>query len=200
VGAALLVAVALGLFAMRGWLLTRATRRGTDVEPMVTTWGCGYAWPTSRMQYTASSFASSLVTAFRNLLWPERTLMAPAGSFPSAAHLETVAPDMAEHELFEPVFRGAARMFANVRTVSWGGEYGSSDAASSGPARGRGPVRVLVAGMVSALRRGSIQIRLFFIVLTLVLLFLVEAMSSPGRADPTIRHDIQQTHTMGVDR
>ncbi|MEK7755582.1 MAG: hypothetical protein AAB385_00005, partial [Planctomycetota bacterium] len=159
-----------------------------------------YAQPTPRMQYTASSFAFSLVMTFRSLLWPERALVAPAGSFPVAAHVETRAPDIAEHELFEPVFRGVARFFAMVRTVSWRGESESPGVAQSAAAHRRGPVRTLMAGMVSALRRGSIQVRLLFIVLTLVVLFLFEALSSRGRLHTTTGQDYQHTLSVGVDR
>jgi len=198
--AVLFVAAAGGLFVMRGWSLTHATRRDAGVSPRVATWGCGYAKPTPRMQYTASSFAALLVTTFRSLLWPERRLMAPAGSFPSAAHLETDAPDMAELELFKPVFGGAARLFAMVRTVSWRGEQESRDAARSGATHRHGPVRTLITGMISSLRRGSIQIRLLFIVLTLVVLFLFEAISSVGRVHTPTKQDNQPTVNIGVDR
>ncbi len=34
-------------------------------RPTVETWGCGYSLPNARMQYTSSSFAAPLVTAFR---------------------------------------------------------------------------------------------------------------------------------------
>jgi hypothetical protein len=129
------------------------------------------------MQYTASSFASFLVTTFRSLLWPERVIVAPAGSFPAAAHIETHAPDIAEHELFGPAFRGVARLFAMVRTVSWRGEQESPEAACWAAAHRRGPVKTLMAGMVAVLRRGSIQVRLLFIVLTLIVLFLCEAIA-----------------------
>lgn len=189
-----------GLHLLRRWALARANRRDESVAPTVATWGCGYAQPTPRMQYTASSFASSLVTAFRSLLWPERMLAAPEGSFPAAAHVETHAPDIAEHELFEPVFRGVARLFAMVRTVSWRGESESPGVAQSAAAHRRGPVRTLMAGMVSALRRGSIQIRLLFIVLTLVVLFLFEALSSVGRVHTTVGQDSRQPLSVGADR
>ncbi len=186
-GIAVLFVLAVGgLHLLRRWALSRAARRDASLAPTTGTWGCGYAQPTPRMQYTASSFAHSLITTFRSLLWPERAIVAPAGSFPAAAHVETHAPDIAEHELFEPVFRGVARLFAMVRTVSWRGESESPGVAQSAAAHRRGPVRTLTDGMVSALRRGSIQVRLLFIVLTLVVLFLFEAISSAGR-----------THSMG---
>jgi len=200
-GMAVLFVVAVGgLLVSRRWALSRAASHDVGITPTITTWGCGYARPTPRMQYTASSFASSLVTAFRSLLWPERVLVAPAGSFPAAARVETHAPDIAEHELFEPVFHGVARFFAMVRTVSWRGESEAPGIAQSVAAHRSGPVWTLTVGMVSALRRGSIQVRLLFIVLTLVVLFLCEALSSVGRVPTTTGRDHRQTLSVGVDR
>jgi hydrogenase-4 component B len=200
-GMAVLFVLAIGgLLVLRRWALSRAARRDVGVAPTVATWGCGYTQPTPRMQYTASSFASSLVTTFRGVLWPERMFAAPAGSFPATAHVETRAPDFAEHELFEPVFRGVARLFAMVRTVSWRGESESPGVAQSAAAHRRGPVRTLTIGMVSALRRGSIQVRLLFIVLTLVVLFLCEALSSVDRVHTTTGQDYQHTLSVGVNR
>lgn len=57
--------MALGLAAMVGagwWLRRLLPRRGPPV--WTETWGCGYARPTPRMQYTAASFAAPLVVAF----------------------------------------------------------------------------------------------------------------------------------------
>lgn len=200
-GIAILFVVAVGgLLVLRRWALSQAARRDASLAPTTATWGCGYAQPTPRMQYTASSFALSLVTTFRSLLWPERSLVAPAGSFPAAAHVKTHAPDIAEHELFEPIFRGLARFYAMVRTVSWRGESESPGVAQSAAAHRRGPLRTLTVGMVSALRRGSIQVRLLFIVLTLIVLFLCEALSSAGRVHTTTGQDYQHTLSVGVDR
>ena len=43
------------------------------------TWDCGYAEPSSRMQYTASSFAQPLTDTFDLLLQTRRVLIAPHG-------------------------------------------------------------------------------------------------------------------------
>lgn len=51
-------AIALALAGARFWLLS-----GRSVETAAT-WGCGYPLPTSRMQYTASSFAQPIVSLF----------------------------------------------------------------------------------------------------------------------------------------
>src|SRR5207249_10899301 len=52
----LLIALVLG-----GSVLLRARASLGTVRQAALTWGCGYAAPTSRMQYTASSFAQMLV-------------------------------------------------------------------------------------------------------------------------------------------
>jgi len=152
------------------------------------------------MKYTASSFAAILVTTFRSLLWPERAFVAPEGSFPVAAHLKTHSPDIAEYDLFEPVFRGVVRLFAMVRTVSWGGEPESPEKSQTPAFPRRGLLRSLTDAIVSALRRGSIQVRLLFIVLTLVVLFLFESVSSLDRGVSTGRLDSRSTITVGADR
>ncbi|HEX7018965.1 MAG TPA: proton-conducting transporter membrane subunit [Gemmatimonadaceae bacterium] len=53
-----LVAVVVVLWLLRDALLRR---RSVRTAP---TWGCGYGFPTARMQYTASSFAAPLITLF----------------------------------------------------------------------------------------------------------------------------------------
>jgi NADH:ubiquinone oxidoreductase subunit 5 (subunit L)/multisubunit Na+/H+ antiporter MnhA subunit len=64
-------AVALGLLI---WVAaSRAVRR----QARTSTWSCGYAPLTARMQYTASSFASPLLTSFRALV-PVRQERGPA--------------------------------------------------------------------------------------------------------------------------
>ena len=74
---ALLAAVALAVLARR--LLLRG--RTVTAAP---TWGCGYAAPSPRMQYTASSFAQPLVDLFRPVLRTEATGTLPSGAFPGA--------------------------------------------------------------------------------------------------------------------
>jgi hydrogenase-4 component B len=55
------LAVAALAWVLRRSLLARRVVRTAD------TWGCGYLEPTARMQYTASSFASPLLSAFGRL-------------------------------------------------------------------------------------------------------------------------------------
>ena len=60
--------LAVGLFLAGGvfWLLRRLALRRVPVRAGET-WGCGYPVPTSRMQYTASSFAAPLAAVFGGL-------------------------------------------------------------------------------------------------------------------------------------
>ncbi|HEU5321643.1 MAG TPA: proton-conducting transporter membrane subunit, partial [Methylomirabilota bacterium] len=58
-----LIAVALVTLGGAGWWLHRRLLRRRAVE-WTETWGCGYARPEPRMQYTAASFAAPLVAAY----------------------------------------------------------------------------------------------------------------------------------------
>ena len=95
------------------------------------------------------------------------------------------------------LFRGVARLYAVVRTVSWSGESGAKPPVTTKQGRS-GPVRILLGGLVTALRKGCIQIRLAFIVVTLVLLFLIEAISSPVAANRPTSNNSGETVSTGV--
>lgn len=79
--------------------------RGKKAEQSVT-WDCGYALPTSRMQYTASSFAQPIMNLFRMLLGFRQQHMLPEGVFPKTMTLHTDAPDIFRKFLFRPIFVG----------------------------------------------------------------------------------------------
>jgi hypothetical protein len=179
--ATVLLAVGIGLALLRRALLRRVA--GLPA-PAVVTWGCGYARPSPRMQYTASSFAWSLILSFRSLLWTHRKIVMPAGPFAAHAELESHTPDMAEHDLFAPLLRAVSRAFRMIRTVSWTGV----PAPDSRPLEtgGRvGPLNVLTMGVLAALRRGRIHVCMGFLGLTLLVVFFIEALSSRGPATPS---------------
>ena len=52
----------------------------------VLTWDCGYAAPTVRMQYTASSFAQPVLELFGFFLRTKKNITIPDTYFPSASH------------------------------------------------------------------------------------------------------------------
>jgi formate hydrogenlyase subunit 3/multisubunit Na+/H+ antiporter MnhD subunit len=96
---------AFGLLALAGLLL--AVRRAALVGKPVAagpTWDCGYALPSPRMQYTASSFAQPLTDLFGPLLGTRRRFSAPQGIFPQAASFATETPDFYRERLYGPIF------------------------------------------------------------------------------------------------
>ncbi|NJC88551.1 MAG: hydrogenase [Desulfuromonas sp.] len=89
-----------------GWWLHRRTRQAPRD---VSTWGCGYAAPTPRMQYTASSFADLLVSQFRFGLWTERHGGKVSGIFPTTREFASHTPDAVLDRVLVPGFRSLAR-------------------------------------------------------------------------------------------
>ena len=84
------------------------------------TWGCGYAQPTARMQYTASSFAQPLTDLFRPLLGTRKKVVPPKGLFPVAATLKTETPDLTHEEMYRPMFERANEWLSHVRWLQHG--------------------------------------------------------------------------------
>jgi len=97
-GALLLVTLVIGLVLVRKRLL--AGREVTEAG----TWDCGYAAPTARIQYTASSFSQPITSFLRQLLQTEEECRKPEGLFPKHASLRTETPDVFRQRLMEPVF------------------------------------------------------------------------------------------------
>ncbi|MGD0464832.1 MAG: proton-conducting transporter membrane subunit [Tepidisphaeraceae bacterium] len=106
------------LIAALAWLRRRSLT-GRIVTQTVT-WDCGYAQPTARIQYTASSFAQPLTALFAPLLRARRTLAAPEGYFPRASSFTTATPDAARIALYEPAFSGVGWLLARVRWLQQG--------------------------------------------------------------------------------
>jgi hypothetical protein len=84
------------------------------------TWDCGYAGPSPRMQYTASSFAQPLTDTFDLLLQTRCFLCAPRGFFPKDASLATETPDPYQEYIFWPLFRAISRDLLLLRPLQQG--------------------------------------------------------------------------------
>ena len=84
------------------------------------TWDCGYAAPTARMQYTASSFAPPLLGFFRLILRPDSRMQAPQGLFPAEASLHTRVEDIFERHVFTPAFRLVRSLALRLRWLQQG--------------------------------------------------------------------------------
>ena len=109
--------VAAALLAAAG-LLAVLRRRLSALEapaPLVDTWGCGYAWPSARMEYTGSSFAQILVQGFRWVLFPRVRLDPPRGLFPRTARFATDVPDAVLDRAILPAVRAFELATGKVR-------------------------------------------------------------------------------------
>ncbi len=89
-------------------------------ETVTGTWDCGYARPTPRMQYTASSFAQPLTDLLRLFLGTRKHGGAPQGFFPQPTAFETHTPDVARERLFAPLFRLVDRVLSPIRRMQHG--------------------------------------------------------------------------------
>lgn len=86
----------------------------------VGTWDCGYAAPTPRMQYTASSFAQSLVGLFSWALRPSVEAPALAASFPEKAAFHSHVPDGVLDRALRPLVSLGAWLAARLRPLQQG--------------------------------------------------------------------------------
>ncbi len=110
-----LVGMAGLLFAFAGWMKLRTLRSRREV-----TWDCGYAAPTARMQYTASSFGQMLVDAIAFLLWPVRRLPRVVGLFPRRTRYESALPDPVLDRTLTPAMTRIGDWAARLRTLQSG--------------------------------------------------------------------------------
>ncbi len=84
------------------------------------TWDCGYAQPTARMQYTASSFSQSLAGLASVVLWPRTIGPGVSGRFAAAGRFATVAPDVVLARLVQPLARRAADLVSRLHVLHAG--------------------------------------------------------------------------------
>ncbi len=112
---ALALWLALGLIAV--WRRALLARRPVAAA---VTWDCGYAAPTARMQYTASSFARPLVDLFPFVLRGSRHGEPVTELFPPSTTLATRTPDPLHHEVYGPAFASLARLAARRKPLQGG--------------------------------------------------------------------------------
>jgi formate hydrogenlyase subunit 3/multisubunit Na+/H+ antiporter MnhD subunit len=111
---AALLGLVLGLALFRARLL-----RGRSVTA-AGTWDCGYARPTPRMQYTASSFAQPLTALFAPLLRTRQTQPVLTEYFPREAALATETPEPWREGLYRPIFQALGWGLARLRWLQHG--------------------------------------------------------------------------------
>jgi len=86
----------------------------------VCTWGCGYARPTPRMQYTAVSFAQVLVQLFAWALRPSMRRPVVTAYFPSVKRFAIHVKDPVLTQVVLPGFRYAAHQMMKLRLIQQG--------------------------------------------------------------------------------
>jgi hydrogenase-4 component B len=85
------------------------------------TWDCGYSQPITRVQYTASSFAGTLVALFRGVLCVRSHEPEILGPFPPATRFESHANDVVLDRWLEPQWRRFKSALAPLRVFQQGG-------------------------------------------------------------------------------
>lgn len=79
------------------------------VQSSVGTWDCGYARPSNQMQYTASSFAQTIVTLFQWILHPHEHKPSLTGNFPNPANLSSHVDEIVLDRFLVPVGHAVGR-------------------------------------------------------------------------------------------
>ena len=106
---------ALLLLALVGVLAAWRRRRGGE-PAHAPTWGCGYAYPTARMQYTGSSFTEALVLRFGWVFFPRKRVEPPDGPFPRRASFDSHVPDTVLDLAILPALAYAVRLADRLRS------------------------------------------------------------------------------------
>jgi hydrogenase-4 component B len=101
------VTLALAAVVAAVWLWRRSVGRAFR---RAVTWDCGYAAPTARIQYTAGSFAATIVEWFAWILRPVRHEQRAEETFPARARFAAHTPETVLEHVVEPV--GGAVMLA----------------------------------------------------------------------------------------
>jgi formate hydrogenlyase subunit 3/multisubunit Na+/H+ antiporter MnhD subunit len=113
---ALLVWLGLGLTVLARWLLLRRREMRT-----ADTWGCGYAVPVPRAQYTASSLVAPMVSFMGPVLPGEVTrVLPPRGYFPQSAELQAGTADLFTRRMYRPWFQWVSNTFRSLRALQHG--------------------------------------------------------------------------------
>ena len=93
---------------------------GTNCSENVT-WGCGYQRPSSRIQYSASSFAELLTSLFAFVLKPQSHRPDKmAGIFPGCARFSSHVPEAVLELLYIPALKRLYQRFSGVRKLQSG--------------------------------------------------------------------------------
>ncbi|HEU4729887.1 MAG TPA: proton-conducting transporter membrane subunit, partial [Kofleriaceae bacterium] len=114
-GLALWLAFAAGMLVLR----RLASRAGAPAR-QDDTWGCGYAAPTPRMQYTSGSFAESMLQLLPRALRARIVVRREASPFPARGELVSDRADPFTRSAYEPLLDRLGKRFAQLHWVQQG--------------------------------------------------------------------------------
>ena len=114
IGSIVFIILLAAIAGIRSLLLARRSVRKS------VTWDCGYAAPTARMQYTASSYAQPIIELFQFFLRTKKHLTIPDSYFPTASNFESHTPDIGRESLYNPIFNAVVSVFQRFRVVQEG--------------------------------------------------------------------------------
>jgi len=109
--------LALGMLA--GWLAGQWCKNRI-VPRQVGTWDCGYARPSGRMQYTATSLADGLVTLLSWILHPHKSAQRLHGEFPKPSRFSSHVDDVVLDRVLAPLWVFVKRKLFVLRTFQQG--------------------------------------------------------------------------------
>ncbi len=84
------------------------------------TWGCGFTQPTVKMQYTGSSYASSILEFFKPLAPLTEDHPVIRGRFPGKTHYHSKINDIAELHMENVIVRPVMFLFDHLRWIQHG--------------------------------------------------------------------------------
>lgn len=113
-----MAAILLGLLAL--FALVYRNRLRSAPCGAAETWGCGYLAPAPRMQYTASSFAASLVALLSPLLRPRSHHPEISGLAPRPSHFGSHVPEVVLDLLVMPLLGRAEERSSLLRRLQHG--------------------------------------------------------------------------------
>ena len=111
------VALALCLAGACAALWRKTALNGLRRAP---TWGCGYAAPDARMQYTGGSFGRTASDWFSWVLRPERSMRRPRGPFPPDTVLTERVPETVLERVVSPAAAAVMRLARGARRLQHG--------------------------------------------------------------------------------
>jgi hydrogenase-4 component B len=84
------------------------------------TWGCGFTRPTTRMQYTGTSYAASILEFFKPAAPLEETHPPVKGLFPETTHYRSRVHDIIELNMNRTIVNPVLWLFDRLRWIQHG--------------------------------------------------------------------------------